>query len=104
MKGYKHILGYWVKQGSENLGFWTEVFQDLINIGLSKVVVFVTDNFSSLDKIIRKLFLEDTPFLFVFSILHIKYFTLPIGSFSLIFPIALVYNFLACICSKKKNK
>jgi len=56
LKGYKHILGYWIKQGSENLGFWTEVFQDLINRGLSKVVVFVTDNFSGLNKIIRKLF------------------------------------------------
>jgi len=40
-----------VKQGSENLGFCTEVFQDLINRGLSKV--FVTDNFSGLNKIIR---------------------------------------------------
>jgi transposase-like protein len=42
-----------VKQGSENLGFCTEVFQDLINRGLTKVVVFVTDNFSGLNKIIR---------------------------------------------------
>ncbi|WP_149267318.1 IS256 family transposase [Deferribacter autotrophicus] len=56
MDGYKHILGYWVHKGNENLGLWSEVFQDLINRGLSKVFVFVTDNFSGLDKLLKKFF------------------------------------------------
>jgi transposase-like protein len=56
LEGYKHILGYWIRRGNENLGFRNEVFQDLINRGLSKVLVFVTDNFQGLNKLIQKLF------------------------------------------------
>jgi len=56
LEGYKHILGYWLHKGNENIGFWNEIFQDLINRGLSKVLVFVTDNFKGLNKLIKKLF------------------------------------------------
>lgn len=56
LDGYKHILGYWVQKGNESLGLWNMVFQDLINRGLSKVFVFVTDNFSGLDKLLNKFF------------------------------------------------
>jgi transposase-like protein len=66
LKGYKHILGYWTLKGKENLGFWTEVLQDLISRGLSKVAIFVTDHFNGLDKLIAKLFpLADHQFCFV---------------------------------------
>ena len=56
LKGYKYVLGYWTLKGKENLGFWTEVLQDLISRGLSKVAIFVTDHFNGLDKLIAKLF------------------------------------------------
>ena len=56
MEGYKQILGYWIKQGRENTNFWIEVFQDMISRGVSKVGVFVTDDFSGLTSVIRKFF------------------------------------------------
>jgi len=66
LKGYKHILGYWVMKGRENVGFWTEVLQSLISRGLSKVALFVTDHFSGLDRLIPKLFpLSDHQFCFI---------------------------------------
>lgn len=66
LKGYKHILGYWVMKGRENTGFWTEILQSLISRGLSKVAIFVTDHFSGLDKLISKLFpLSDHQFCFI---------------------------------------
>lgn len=66
LEGYKHILGYWVMKGKENIGFWTEVLQDLISRGLSKVAIFVTDHFNGLEKLIPKLFpLSDHQFCFV---------------------------------------
>jgi putative transposase len=56
MEGYKNILGWWVKKGKENKGFWSEVLQDLISRGLSKVCIFVTDDFKGLGKILKKFF------------------------------------------------
>ena len=56
LEGYKHILGYWIFKGKEKIGLWNEIFQDLINRGLSKVLIFVTDNFKGLNKLIKKLF------------------------------------------------
>lgn len=56
LEGYKHILGYWVHKGNENLSLWGEVFQDMISRGLSKVFVFITDNFSGLSKLLKKYF------------------------------------------------
>ena len=56
MKGHKVILGWWVKKGKENKGFWNEVLQDLISRGLSKVCLFVTDDFQGLRKILKKFY------------------------------------------------
>ena len=56
MDGYKNILGWWVKKGKENKGFWNEVLQDLVSRGLSKVCIFVTDDFKGLRRILKKFF------------------------------------------------
>lgn len=55
-EGNKEILGFWTLKGSENKAFWTEVFQDLIQRGASKILTIITDNFSGLDDVIRKLY------------------------------------------------
>jgi len=56
MEGHKNILGWWVKKGKENKGFWSEVLQDLVSRGLSKVCIFVTDDFRGLKGILKKYF------------------------------------------------
>jgi len=56
MEGHKNILGWWVKKGKENKGFWSEVLQDLVSRGLSKVCIFVTDDFKGLKGILKKFF------------------------------------------------
>ncbi|MEM5882369.1 MAG: transposase [Candidatus Aenigmatarchaeota archaeon] len=56
LDGYKHILGYWIMKGGETLGFWQEVFQNLLSRGLSKVLIIVTDDFPGLSSLISKLF------------------------------------------------
>ena len=56
MEGYKQIVGWWVKKGKENKGFWAEVLQDLIFRGLSKVFIFVTDDFNGLKELIARFF------------------------------------------------
>jgi len=56
LEGEKSILGFWVCKGKENRGFWTEVFQELISRGVSKVLMFVTDNFPGLSDVIKKLY------------------------------------------------
>lgn len=38
------------------LGFWVEVFQDLVNRGVHRVLIFVTDDFPGLHEVILKLF------------------------------------------------
>ena len=56
LDGQKSILGYWVNETPENLGFWTEVMQDLIQRGLTRPLLFVSDDFSGLKAVVRKLF------------------------------------------------
>jgi len=56
MEGYKTILGWWVKVGRESKAFWTEVLQDLVSRGLSRVGIFVTDDFSGLRKLLPKFY------------------------------------------------
>jgi transposase-like protein len=56
LQGTKSILGYWVNNSGENLGFWVEVMQDLIRRGLKRPLLFVTDDFSGLKGVIAKLF------------------------------------------------
>jgi len=54
--GYKRVLGYWICQGKENIEFWTDVLKNLISRGLSRVLLFITDDFSGLIDLIPKLF------------------------------------------------
>lgn len=56
LDGNKQVLGFWVQQGRENKALWVEVFQDLVNRGVHRVLIFVTDDFAGLDEVIRKLF------------------------------------------------
>ncbi|MEM1782494.1 MAG: transposase, partial [Nanopusillaceae archaeon] len=42
-------------KGGETLGFWQEVFQNLLSRGLSKVLIIVTDDFPGLSSLISKL-------------------------------------------------
>lgn len=54
--GNKQVLGFWVLKGRESKGFWVEVLQDLVNRGVHRVLLFVTDDFPGLSEVIRKLF------------------------------------------------
>lgn len=56
LEGYKHLIGFWVLKGRETKGFWTEVLQDMINRGIHRVLLFVTDDFSGLRGVIKGLF------------------------------------------------
>ncbi len=56
MNGHKVILGWWVKQGKESKAFWAEVLQDLISRGLSRVGIFVTDDFPGLVELLPRYF------------------------------------------------
>ncbi len=66
MEGHKTIIGWWVKRGRENKAFWAEVLQDIVSRGLSRVGIFVTDDFSGLRGILRQYFpLSDHQLCFV---------------------------------------
>lgn len=54
--GHKSILGFWVVEGKESKEFWADVFQDLINRGLKKTLIFVTDDFPGVKELIHKLY------------------------------------------------
>ena len=56
LTGTKHILGFWYLKGKESKAFWLEVLQDLINRGLKRPLLFVTDDFPGLTEVIKKLF------------------------------------------------
>lgn len=56
MRGKKEILGFWFWRGKESRAFWAEVFQDLVNRGVKRVLVFVTDDFRGIGDVIAKLF------------------------------------------------
>ena len=55
-EGYKHVLGYWICEGRESIEFWTDVLKNLIARGLTRVLLFVTDDFSGLINLIPKLY------------------------------------------------
>ncbi len=55
-EGHKSILGYWVKEGGENRQHRFDVLQNLISRGATKVLVFVTDDFSGLKEVLAKLY------------------------------------------------
>ena len=56
LEGKKEILGSWSLKGNENKAFWTEVLQDLIQRGATKILSIITDNFNGLDEVIKKLY------------------------------------------------
>lgn len=56
LTGTKHILGFWYLKGKESKAFWLEILQDLINRGLKRPLLFVTDDFPGLTEVIKKLF------------------------------------------------
>lgn len=56
LEGIKEILGFWIFPGKETKKAWAEVFQDLVNRGVKRVLVFVTDDFPGVEDLIGKLF------------------------------------------------
>jgi len=56
MEGKKELLGSLVFEDRETLSCWREFLLDLKNRGVARVVLFVTDDFSGLIKLIQGLF------------------------------------------------
>jgi len=52
----KSIIGFYPFFGSENKSTWMEVFQNLINRGLKRVLMFISDDFSGISEAINTLF------------------------------------------------
>ena len=52
----KSLLGYYSFFGSENKSTWMEVFQDLINRGMKKVLMFICDDFNGISEAIKAFF------------------------------------------------
>ena len=52
----KSIIGFYQFFGHENKTTWMEVFQDLINRGLKRVLMFISDDFSGMSEAIKTLF------------------------------------------------
>ena len=52
----KSILGFYSFFGHENKSTWMEVFQNLINRGLKRVLMFISDDFSGMSEAIKILF------------------------------------------------
>lgn len=54
--GTRHVLGFWVGQGRESAAFWAQVLEDLFRRGVRRVLLFVSDQFPGLDRVIARLF------------------------------------------------
>ena len=52
----KSLLGYYSFFGNENKSTWMEVFSDLINRGLKKVLMFICDDFKGISEAIKAYF------------------------------------------------
>ena len=52
----KSILGFYSFFGQENKSTWMEVFQNLINRGLKRVLMFISNDFSGITEAINTLF------------------------------------------------
>lgn len=52
----KSLLGYYSFFGNENKSTWMEVFQDLINRGLKRALMFISDDFKGISEAIRAYF------------------------------------------------
>lgn len=56
MEGKKHFLGSHLHYGNENLDAWKELLENLSHRGVKRVLLFVTDNFSGITKLIKAFF------------------------------------------------
>jgi len=54
--GNKTLLGFYTVEGSETRHKWREIFEDLIERGLRKAMVVVSDDLSGLSEVIKLLF------------------------------------------------
>jgi transposase-like protein len=52
----KSIIGFYPFFGHENKSTWMEVFQDLINRGMKRVLMFISDDFSGISEAVHTLF------------------------------------------------
>lgn len=52
----KSIIGFYPFFGYENKSTWMEVFQNLINRGLKRVLMFISDDFSGMSEAVNTLF------------------------------------------------
>jgi transposase-like protein len=52
----KSLLGYYSFFGNENKSTWMEVFQDLINRGLKRTLMFISDDFKGISEAIKAYF------------------------------------------------
>ena len=56
LEGKKEVLGYYEFVGSENGDFWRQVMNDLINRGLKKTLLIISDDFPGLTEAVAALF------------------------------------------------
>ena len=56
LAGYKTLLGFYTVEGAETRHKWREIFEDLIERGVKKVMVIISDDLSGLNDVIRLLF------------------------------------------------
>jgi len=52
----KRILGFYVEFGNESKSIWINIFNDLIQRGLKKVMMFISDDFSGISDAIHSVF------------------------------------------------
>jgi transposase-like protein len=56
LQGNKDIFGFYAFFGSENKADWIKIFNDLIDRGLKRVILIVSDDFPGISKAIETLF------------------------------------------------
>lgn len=56
MSGKKDLLGFYIEEGNENREDWLVILNNLIQRGLKRVLVIVSDDFPALDEAISTLF------------------------------------------------
>ncbi len=56
LQGNKDLYGYYCVWGHEKKGDWLQIFNDLINRGLKRVMFIVSDDFPGLNEAIKALF------------------------------------------------
>lgn len=56
LEGEKELLGWWIGRGAERRSFWMEVFRQLIERGLRRVMIIVSDDLPGLAQAASQLF------------------------------------------------